>query len=150
MVIDKLEHASLYYGLGDRFRRALEWLSRADPDQLPAGERITIDGDNIYATKFELDTLPREECKLEGHHNYADIQYLASGSECAGWAADGTMTPLSDYDPKGDIQFFQGDWDLISLQSGMFYIAWPQDLHAPRVASGLVGPVVRIVVKVKL
>ena len=150
MVIDKLEHAALYYGLGDRFRRALEWLAAADPDALPTGQRMDIDGDNIYATKFELDTLPQEESKLEGHHNYADIQYLARGSECVGWATAGTMEPISEYDAKGDIQFFQGDWDRLALQAGTFYIAWPQDLHAPRVANGLVAPVTRIVVKVKL
>ena len=28
MVVDKIEHASLYYGLGERFRTALEWLGR--------------------------------------------------------------------------------------------------------------------------
>ena len=27
MVVDKIEHASLYYGLGERFRTALEWLA---------------------------------------------------------------------------------------------------------------------------
>lgn len=150
MVIDKLEYAPLYYGLGDRFRRALEWLCAVRPDELPTGQRVDIDGDCIYATKFELDTLPREESKLEGHQRYADIQCLIRGGECVGWAPEGTMEPVSAYDEKGDIRFFQGDWDCLALQPGSFYIAWPQDLHAPRVANGLVGPVTRIVVKVKL
>ena len=81
MVIDKLKNAPIYYGLGPRFRRALEWLSRADPDALPAGQRISIDGDDIFATLFDTETLPPEQCRLEFHHNYADIQYLVSGRE---------------------------------------------------------------------
>lgn len=150
MVIDKLEYAHRYHGLGARFHQALEWLSKVNPDELPTGQRITIDGDLIYATKFELDTLPAQESKLEGHRNYADIQYLVQGSECVGWAEAGTMEPISEYDAQGDIQFFQGDWACLPLKPGTFYIAWPQDLHAPRVACGQVGPVVRMVVKVKL
>ena len=86
MVVDKIEHASLYYGLGERFRTALEWLASADAGALTPGQRVDIDGDNVFATLFEVDTLPPEACKLECHQNYADIQYLLSGMEGAGYA----------------------------------------------------------------
>ena len=59
MVFDKLEHASLYYGLGPRFQKALEWLAQADPASLPSGQRVDIDGDDIYATRFDVSTKPR-------------------------------------------------------------------------------------------
>ena len=84
MVVDKIEHASLYYGLGKRFQTALEWLASADVGALTPGQRVDIDGDNVFATLFEVDTLPPEACKLECHQNYADIQYLLSGMEGAG------------------------------------------------------------------
>lgn len=64
MVLDKIEHASLYYGLGPQFQQALEWLASVDPSTLPVGQRVDIDGDNLFATYFETDTLPPEECKL--------------------------------------------------------------------------------------
>ena len=47
MVVDKLEHASLYGGLGPRFQKALEWLRTVDPDTLTPGERVEIDGNDI-------------------------------------------------------------------------------------------------------
>ena len=50
MVLDKIEHASLYYGLGPRFQQALEWLASVDPSTLPVGQRVDIDGDNLFAT----------------------------------------------------------------------------------------------------
>ena len=37
MVVDKIEHASLYYGLGKRFQTALEWLASADVGALTPG-----------------------------------------------------------------------------------------------------------------
>ena len=47
MVVDKIEHASLYYGLGKRFQTALEWLASADVGALTPGQRVDIDGDNV-------------------------------------------------------------------------------------------------------
>ena len=142
MVFDKLEHASLYYGLGPRFRQALEWLAQVDPAALPSGQRVDIDGDNIYATRFDVDTKRPEEAKLECHRNYADIQYVVSGTEGVGYALPDAYQP--------DIQFFTTDWDTLTVRPGTFYIVWPQDLHAPRVALGAPGPVTVIVAKVKL
>ena len=96
MVVDKIEHASLYYGLGERFRTALEWLASADAGALTPGQRVDIDGDNVFATLFEVDTLPPEACKLECHQNYADIQYLLSGMEGAGYALPDAELPRTE------------------------------------------------------
>lgn len=149
MVLDKIEHASLYYGLGLRFQQALEWLASVDPSTLPVGQRVDIDGDNLFATYFETDTLPPEDCKLECHKNYADIQFLVDGLEAVGYSLpDAPLKQLSEYEP--DIQFFTTDWDAVTIRPGTFYIVWPQDLHAPRMACGSVQPVKRLVVKVKL
>ena len=149
MVIDKIENASQYYGVGHRFQQALEWLASVDPDSLTPGQRVDIDGDNIYATRFDVDTKRPEEAKLECHRNYADIQYVVSGMEGVGYALpDAPLTQLSEYQP--DIQFFTTDWDTLTVRPGTFYIVWPQDLHAPRVALGAPGPVTVIVAKVKL
>ena len=151
MVIDKMENASLYYGLGPRFQKALEWLQTVDPNTLTPGERVELDGSDIYALLFDVDTLPAEDCKLECHKNYADIQYLVSGLEGAGDAlADAPLGQLTEYDPAGDIQFYSAKWDTLTIRPGTFYIVWPQDLHAPRVAMEQPVPVRRLVAKVKL
>ena len=150
MVVDKIEHASLYYGLGKRFQTALEWLASADVGALTPVQRVDIDGDNVFATLFEVDTLPPEACKLECHQNYADIQYLLYGMEGAGYALpDAELRALSEYDSKGDIQFYTAEWDTLTIRPGTFYIVW-QDPHTPRVALGQPGPVQRLVAKVKL
>lgn len=149
MVIDKMQNASLYYGLGQRFQQALEWLANVDPDTLTPGQRVDIDGDNVYATRFDVDTKAPADCKLECHRDYADIQYVVSGTEGVGYSLpDAPLKQLSEYTP--DIQFFTTDWDTITVRPGTFYIVWPQDLHAPRVALDSPVPVKVIVAKVKL
>ena len=151
MVIDKIENAPLYYGLGRRFQQALSWLASVDPNTLLPCQKIALDGDNLYAFLFEVDTLPPQECKLECHRNYADIQYLVSGLEGAGYALpDAPLTELTPYDAGGDIQFYRTDWDTLTVRPGTFYIVWPQDLHAPRMALGMPCAVRRLVVKVRL
>ena len=149
MVFDTIENAPLYYGLGPRIQKALEWIQTADISTMEPGQRIDIDGDNLYATYFDLYTLPWEESKLEGHRNYADIQYLIEGQEQVGYALLGTMAPVSDY-YISDIRFYEGNWDALTLRSGCFYIVWPQDLHAPRMAVRAPERVRRLVVKVRL
>ena len=148
MVFDTLGNAPLYFGLGERFRTALLWLMQADASRMEPGVRVDIDGDAIYATCFDTDTLPRAQAKLEGHLHYADIQYLAEGVECVGYAPRGAAPSLGPYEP--DIEFFGGEWPTLPLRPGNFYIVWPQDLHAPRVAHGPASRVKRIVIKVKL
>ena len=149
LVFDKLENASLYYGLGPRFRKALAWLAQVDPSSLPSGQRVDIQGDDIYATRFDVDTKPASEAKLECHRNYADIQYVVSGTEGVGYSLpDAPLKQLSEYQP--DIQFFTTGWDTLTVRPGTFYIVWPQDLHAPRVALGAPGPVTVVVAKVRL
>lgn len=148
MVFDTIENAPLYYGLGPRFHRALEWLRSDEPRAMEHGARVDLDGDDLYATCLEVDTLPRAESRLEGHRDYADIQYLAEGRERLGYAPLGAAEPGSDYTP--DIQFFDGDWDTLPLRPGNFCIVWPGDLHAPRVADGAPSRVRRIVIKVRL
>ena len=150
MVIDRVKNAAVYHGLGARFRKALEWMVQADPSGMAPGEKYAIDGENIFATLFEVETLPREEAQLEGHKRYADIQYLLEGCECVGWAQRGTVPATVPSDPHTDIGFWNGDWDTLKLEAGMFYIVWPDDLHAPRVAWGAPAPVKRMVVKVRL
>ena len=151
MVVDKIEHASLYYGLGERFRTALEWLASADAGALTPGQRVDIDGDNVFATLFEVDTLPPEACKLECHQNYADIQYLLSGMEGAGYALpDAELHALSEYDPKGRHPVLYGRVGHAHHPPGTFYIVWPQDLTPPVWRLGQPGPVRRLVAKVKL
>lgn len=152
MILDHIKNVDRYASLGGRFQAALEWLKTTDFSDKPVGERIIIDGDNIYATVSETRTrkMVADEISLEAHQAYADIQYVICGEECMGCARLGTREPSTEYDSQKDVQFFAGDWDLLHLKSGDFFVAFPEDLHAPCITNDIVSDVKRVVMKVRL
>ncbi|MBM6936987.1 YhcH/YjgK/YiaL family protein [Pseudoflavonifractor phocaeensis] len=150
MVFDNIKNAQLYYGLGERFRTALEWMATADVSGLSNRDQVVIDGDNVYAKYFDMETKSPEGAMPEGHSNYADIQYLLDGEEAVGYALKGSEPPAKPYNPEKDIAFWDVPYSTIRLKAGDFYIVWPDDLHAPRLALGEPGKVRLLVVKVKL
>ena len=47
------------------------------------------------------------ENRFEIHRIYADVQYVVSGTEIMQTARMKDLTPLTEYDPKGDYHFFK-------------------------------------------
>ena len=150
MVFDNVKNAHLYYVLGARFRTALEWMAHADVSGLKSRDQVTIDGDRVYAKYFDMETKLPDGVMPEGHSNYADIQYLLDGEEALGYARKGEEAPAKPYDAQKDIAFWDVPYDTIRLKAGDFYIVWPDDLHAPRLALKETGKVRLLVIKVKL
>ena len=149
MVIDKLKNAPLYYGLGQRFQQALEWLAKVDPDSLTPGQRVDIDGDNVYATRFDVDTkLPR---RLQAgvspglcRHPVCGIRHRGHGLFPARRPSEAAQRVHA----RHPVLYHRLGHR--HRPPGTFYIVWPQDLHAPRVALESPAPVKVIVAKVKL
>ena len=150
MVFDNVKNAALYYGLGDRFRTALEWMARTDTSNFHSGDKIEIDGDQIFARYFEVDTKSPEGALPEAHEHYADIQWLLEGEEAVGYALKDGRAPAKPCDPEADIAFWDVPFDTIRLKPGDFYIVWPEDLHAPRLAPEAPSRVRVLVVKVRV
>lgn len=76
-----------------------------------------------------------------------------SGEEIIGWAPVERMTVTDAYDPVKDICFGsieKGKWTPFFIQAGQLAVLWPEDAHAPRLASGGSGQVMKIVVKVRV
>ena len=48
MVYDSIENAEIYFGLGERIKKALEFLRDTDFENIEPG-KIEIDGENIFA-----------------------------------------------------------------------------------------------------
>ena len=50
--------------------------------------------------------------------------------------------------PEGDIWFYHGPVTGIKMEKGSFAVFFPQDAHAPGIATGDPAPVKKVVVKV--
>lgn len=152
MIYDNIENASVYYNLGPRFEKALEFLKNYK-GQISL-DKISIDGNDVFATiQNDSITYEKNPDQWECHQKFADIQFMFNGEEMFGFAQTRKLTPLSDYDSSRDIQFLKsaGSENYLTLCSGDFVIVFPQDAHSPsRHPAGGMQKNWRVVVKVRL
>jgi YhcH/YjgK/YiaL family protein len=149
MITDKIENAELYKNLSPLFNKAFKYIAETDFTKLAPG-KYPIDGDDVFALLQEYETKPLEECMLEGHKKYADIQYILNGEEQVGITLFNNQQILKPYDVTNDIAFYKGDYSTITLSAGNFSIFFPDDLHMPRVQVDRPSPVRKLVIKVRV
>ena len=149
MVCDHLSNAFLYYGLGKRFEAALRYLQTTDISSMEVGKYDILPGEVTLSVQRYT---TQAETKLEGHIKFADIQYVAMGSEQIGYhnQKDKLLPTTSEYDPEKDLVFFDGSGIPIRLEKGFFMILWPDDIHGPKRIAETPEEIVKAVVKVLL
>lgn len=146
MIIDKLQNSLLYENLHPGFVKAFDFIGKTDFSKLADG-KYEIDGNDIFALVQEYKT--KDIAKLEGHRKYIDIQYLHSGVELIAYANLENQIIISD-DEEKDLAFYEGEGSFIKLESQMFAIFFPQDLHMPGIKLTNVNQVKKIVIKVRV
>jgi YhcH/YjgK/YiaL family protein len=147
MIIDKLDNITCYYGLGDRMKKALEYLENTDLDELQPG-KYNIDNDEIYVMVSEYDTKAVEDALWEAHKNYIDIQYMVKGSEKMGYTNVDNIEITIEYNTEKDILFGTAKGDFVTVEQGMFIVFAPQDGHMPSISVENPERVKKVVVKV--
>jgi len=145
MIVDRIENAALYRGLGERIALALASL------QTPreAG-RYELDGDKVFALVQQYQSKPLSEGKWEAHRKYIDVQFVVSGAERIGWTPVDGLTLTESYNEIKDIAFYKGDGDFVTVPAGTFVILFPEDAHMPGIAVDAPAPVTKVVVKVRV
>ena len=152
MITAQLSTHYRYEEIVPGLKEAFAWLHSVK-DKPPAPGRVEIDGDKIFAIVAAYTTAPRVEKILEGHYNYLDIQYLASGGpEAIYYTPSETAQILEDYDPDRDFILYEPDAadSMLVLRKGDFAIFFPEDAHMPGAAFNEPAAVTKIVVKVRL
>ena len=150
MIIDTLDNAARYSGLGDGIASALRYLTDNDCTKLAAG-KIPIRGDQVFVLVQDNTTKPREQGVWEAHRMYVDVQFVASGIEEIGYANIETLTKKKPYNDEHDYELFEGSGSFVTVTAGSFAIFFPEDGHMPGCAvDGKPAPVRKIVVKIAL
>ena len=112
---------------------------------------IEIDGKNVYVIFQEYDTKLHENAKLEGHRQYADVQYIFEGEEIIGMCDIADVEGDYEYNEEKDIFFCKSKkLSHVILGKGEAAILMPEDLHAPCMCIGEPKRAKKIVFKVKL
>ena len=147
MVIDKIANAGLYTGMHALFIKAFDFLQNTDLVNTESGKYV-LEGDRLFAMVQEYDSRNIEDCKLEAHRKYIDIQYIVSGEELIGVDLLKDQPSKEGYNENNDVIFFEADSSLIKMESGMFAIFYPNDLHMPGAKVNRPEKVKKVVVKI--
>lgn len=148
MIIDKIENFKLYNRLSEKIYKAFDFIDKTDLISLESG-KYEIEKDDIFALIQEYDTKNREDCKLEGHFKFIDIQFMISGVELMGISILNKQKQVSK-DIEKDIAFYEGDPTFFKLNKGIFAILFPDDLHMPGIKVSQSAKVKKVVIKVKI
>ena len=148
MIYDLISNKDIYEGLGDKYKKAFEFIINATKDGIEKGKYF-IDEDTVYAIVNEYDT--KTEGFYEAHKRYIDLQYVVSGHEQLYWKNIKDCTVTREYDPTGDSMLLTAeDPVVLDMPAGTFALLYPEDVHAPARAYKEVSHVKKIVVKIKI
>ena len=148
MILDTVENYQLYNSINERIAKGFDFLRTTDLDSLPSGKH-DIEGDTIFALVQEYQTKPLNECKLESHKKYIDIQYVIRGEEMMGVTTQNNQKIIEVNEEK-DYTFYEGTTSLVRVSKGMFTIFFPDDLHQPCVQTESAAEVKKVVIKVMI
>ena len=128
MVLDSIENAARYLSMGDGIVNALHYIQNNDLSKVQPG-RYQLEGDRLVMLVNEYECTNTDECRLEGHRKYIDLQYWVYGSELMGHDILGNQPVLEPYNEKTDCAFYSCIASYSRLLPGMFVIYYPSDLH---------------------
>lgn len=149
MILDKIENAERYKGINELLYEGLKFLSENDFKETETG-KFYLKDDLLYAMVNEYETKSENECKLESHKKYIDIQFIVKGEENIGHITYKGQVPTVPYNSEKDITFFDGEVNMLTLREGMFAIFYPDDLHQPGIEVEEKAMVKKVVVKVRV
>ncbi|MDP3468705.1 MAG: YhcH/YjgK/YiaL family protein [Daejeonella sp.] len=149
MIIDTLENAGKYTSVHPLFAKAFEFLNSIDLKQVEAGKYEISEGLNYVVVEKEGMTAEESIAKFECHNKNIDIQLCISGKEKLGWKPRNSCKSLKgEYNSEKDVLFYNDTPDTyFELTDNQFAIFFPEDVHAPMIADGIIK---KLIVKVRL
>lgn len=151
MIIDKLENAEFYYGLGEKYQKAFEFLKNTDMKNIENGKH-DINGDEIFVSVQDYQTKTENGAEFEAHKKYTDIQFIITGEERLGYGNIKNFSPTTQYDEEKDIVFLKNNEtknEFAIAKENYFLIFAPQDAHMPCISIDKQTYVKKAVVKIK-
>ena len=131
MIYASLTEASSYRGLHPRLDRVLGLLT---PEFLASlgTERVELDGEALFVTRFELSTSTDESRLFEYHRRYLDVFVELRGRERVDLASPDALELV---EQRGDYWGASGAPEQsVILTPGRFLVLFPGDAHRPGMA----------------
>ena len=137
MILSNLKNSARYIGLHPSFEKAFNYVKAHDFSQAELG-KIEIEGEQLFINNSEVPGLTKESQIVEVHRKYIDIHILLEGEETIGWLpAHELKKEHTPYDEEKDYAFYSDTPSTyVTLRPGDFFIAFPEDGHAPIISEG--------------
>lgn len=134
MIIDRLENLKKYIDEND-MRKIDAFLKRLSPEMEEG--RYEIDGDEIYARVMSYNTSPREDCKIEAHDVYIDIQSTLVGQEGIDVFHREELAENVSYNNENDVRFYENsnqNYVTVKNLPNYFSMIFPEEAHKPQIS----------------
>lgn len=144
-------YSDSYIEYPEALNKAIQYLKNNDFTSMKTGV-YEIQGKDIYAQVFDVDTAPLEEKYPEVHEKYIDVQFLAYGKEKLGFAIDNGKYEIDKKIEERDLIFYKSvdNESFIEATEGCYCIFFPNDIHRPAICLDKPMTIRKVVVKVKL
>jgi len=95
--------------------------------------RYVLDGERMYATVVEDETIAIETAQFEEHRKYVDVHYLVKGKEMIGSANPASLRAKKPYSPEIEAALYErpAKYKRLLLTPGDFTVFFPGQAHMP-------------------
>lgn len=151
MIMDSLEHLSHY--IPQQYQEGiLDFITQLSPDM--EEKRYDIYGSHVFAKVMSYDTKERQDCRIEAHNCYTDIQASIAGAETIDIFDRKILRVKKEEHIQEDTIFFYQDHYLPFVTNhnvpGMFSMIFPGEAHRPQQkADGYENYVKKFVIKIE-
>lgn len=133
MIHDKIERLGKYMDKAD-FEKIKMFLEQVNPDM--EERRYEIDGVCIFANVESYDTKNPDDCRIEAHDKYIDIQAGITGAERIGVYRRHNLEEIDEYDSEKDVIHFNMETAVevahTTNSAGYFTLLFPEEAHSPK------------------
>ncbi len=149
MIIDKLENADNYYDVVPGLERFMQFYEANDLEAMPAC-KIKLEGNDLIVNLNDFSGKEEEDCRMEAHREYLDIQIPVGEDEMMGWKAQVDCRDITaEYNEQKDVEFYADKATaMFCVPDGHFAVFFPWDAHQPGIAPG--KKYRKIIVKAKI
>lgn len=130
--------------------KALNFLKNLEVHQEDVNKKIKVN-DDFYYTIQTYETQNVEQCKLESHREYIDIQIMIEGEELMQIADTSRLNLQEEYDRDKDVMFWKIPNQMmeLTLKRGDYIVLYPENAHRGAIKYRDSTSVLKIVGKIK-
>ena len=134
-----------------RVNEAVKYLAELDVSEEDAGKKVVVN-DKFFYSILSYNTKPANECKLESHRKYIDIQIIVDGEESIEVVDISKLKVKECYDEEKDVIFWRNPNRMAkcTLRAGDYIVLYPENAHRGAVTIKQTNRVLKIVGKVAL